>query len=594
MKEIKKNFDYIFGEFLKFSKKGNIALLVNAIFEPFPTFLIALLSKNILDLFKRGAGLRFITRYLLYFTILLFAINLVVNFSYNIFWPIVVKFRFSKLTHLGELAMKMDYSLLENYSVMEEFEIAKSSSSDNQKGFAGYVLNSNKILKGIVGFFLNGAVLLYYLPFLIAPAIFVFVFSLKKSVKNSLFIHEKENYIIKECDRKENYFNDAIWDFSTGKEIRIFSMESILVRKLNCIFKEINLNVKDILTKENKLFFSNGLIWFIFEIATYLYIFILHINGKLSINSIVMLIMLISLFRQAMIQMIHDFSNLYKNSIEVSDYLSFFNKYSEKEGKGCNISNIKIKDIDEIEFKDVWFRYSDRSPFVLKGINFKLSNKEKFAIVGVNGSGKSTIIKLLLGLYKTSKGQILINGFDINNIEKKSLYFALSAMFQKTIIYSFTVAQNVAMASEFNRERVILSLKRADIYNVISGFDENVDKMMLKLIDDNGYVPSGGQSQKINFARTLYRGSPLFILDEPSAFLDPFSEERMLRTIVENSIDKITIYISHRLTTVKFCDKVILLENGKIKEQGNFDEIMEKQGEFYNMYMSQKMLYLKD
>lgn len=167
-------------------------------------------------------------------------------------------------------------------------------------------------------------------------------------------------------------------------------------------------------------------------------------------------------------------------------------------------------------------------------------------------------------------------------------------MFQKTIIYSFTVAQNVAMASEFNRERVILSLKRADIYNVISGFDENVDKMMLKLIDDNGYVPSGGQSQKINFARTLYRGSPLFILDEPSAFLDPFSEERMLRTIVENSIDKITIYISHRLTTVKFCDKVILLENGKIKEQGNFDEIMEKQGEFYNMYMSQKMLYLKD
>lgn len=153
MEEIKKNFDYIFGEFLKFSKKGNIALLVNAIFEPFPTFLIALLSKNILDLFKRGAGLRFITRYLLYFTILLFAINLVVNFSYNIFWPIVVKFRFNKLTHLGELAMKMDYSLLENYSVMEEFEIAKSSSSDNQKGFAGYVLNSNKILKGIVGFF---------------------------------------------------------------------------------------------------------------------------------------------------------------------------------------------------------------------------------------------------------------------------------------------------------------------------------------------------------------------------------------------------------------------------------------------------------
>lgn len=592
MKRIKNNFNTIAGEFFKFSKKGTVAFLINAILEPLPSFLIAILSKRVLDFLTNNRELNFILKYLLFFAAFLFVIGAIINLTHNILWPIVVNFRFQKLTELGQTAMRLDYSLLEDYEVMEKFEIAKSSSSDNQSGFAGYILNSNKTFKAIISFILNGAVLIFYLPLLIIPTIILFLHNLKKSLASKNKTHEIKDIITKDFDRKEEYINSTIWDFSTGKEIRIFNISSMLLNKLDKIFRDKNKNVREILKIEKNLFISNNVVWIIFEVITYLYIFILFAGGKLQVDSIVMLIMVFSLFQKSLSDISDDFSKLYQNSLEIDNYFSFVDKYSNIEGE--NSRKIKISGIDSVEFKNVWFRYSKKSPYVLKNINFNLKNNEKLAIVGVNGSGKSTIIKLLLNFYKQDKGQILINGYDINDIERKSLYSLISSMFQESIIYSFPVAQNVAMSDVFDMEKVISALDEADIYKEIEKFDENIDKMMLRLVDDKGFVPSGGQSQKINFARSLYRDSDLLILDEPSAFLDPFAEEQMIRSITDATIEKMAIYISHRLTTVKFCDKIILLRDGEIIESGNFKEMIDKKDEFYNMYMSQKNLFAKE
>ncbi|MGI5948706.1 ATP-binding cassette domain-containing protein [Peptoniphilus sp.] len=591
MDKVKNNFNIIYKEFFKFSKKGAVAFLINAILEPLPSFLIAILSKSLLNFLTNNRELNFILKYLLSFVVFLFAINVVINLTYNILWPIVVNFRFQKLTELGQTAMNLDYSLLEDYEVMEEFEIAKSSSSDNQNGFAGYIFNLSKTFKGIISFILNGLVLIFYLPLLIIPAILLFVHNLKKSLASRNKTHEIKDMITKDFDRKEEYINSTIWDFSTGKEIRIFNISSMLLNKLEKIFGDKNKNVGEILKIEKDLFISNNILWIVFEIITYLYIFILFASGRLQVDSIVMLIMVFSLFQKSLSDISDDFSKLYQNSLEIENYFSFVDKYPS--GKEENSRKIKISRIDSVEFKNVWFRYSKKSPYVLKNINFSLKNNEKLAIVGINGSGKSTIIKLLLNFYKQDKGQILINGFDINDIEKKSLYSLVSSMFQESIIYSFPVAQNVAMSDSFDKRKVISALEEANIYKEIDKFDENIDKMMLRLIDDKGFVPSGGQSQKINFARSLYRDSDLLILDEPSAFLDPFSEEKMIRSITDATKDKMAIYISHRLTTVKFCDKIILLKDGGIIERGNCDEMIDKKAQFYNMYMSQKKLFVK-
>lgn len=229
---------------------------------------------------------------------------------------------------------------------------------------------------------------------------------------------------------------------------------------------------------------------------------------------------------------------------------------------------------------------------VLRDFNLHIEGGEKIALVGVNGAGKTTAVKLLCGFYQPDEGRILINGRDLRDYSRQERYGLFSTVFQDIYIPPFTVAENVSMkpGADTDMDRVIRSLAQAGLYEKIREYPKGIHSWMLKAVHD-GIMLSGGQQQKLLMARALYKDAPVLILDEPTAALDPVAESETYENFQRFSGKKTAIYISHRLASTRFCDRIALLEDGRVKEQGSHQELMEKGGAYAQMYGIQSQYY---
>lgn len=228
----------------------------------------------------------------------------------------------------------------------------------------------------------------------------------------------------------------------------------------------------------------------------------------------------------------------------------------------------------------------------MKNINLKLNNNESIAIVGENGAGKSTLALILAGLYEPTSGKILLNGEDINsyNIDRKDL---VSAVFQDTLVMPYSIRENVAM----NTDKKDLSkiYKKTGLDFLVDKYDNKDEQILLRTLDDNGIDLSGGQKQRLFLARAINKSSShILILDEPTAQLDAIAEKELYELYNSITEDKSSIFISHRLASTKFCDKVIYLKNGEITEEGTHDELMSKNGEYKELFDIQAKNYKEE
>lgn len=256
-----------------------------------------------------------------------------------------------------------------------------------------------------------------------------------------------------------------------------------------------------------------------------------------------------------------------------------------------NYKKVNFSKID-IEFKNVYFKYPKSNTYTLKNINLKLNNNESIAIVGENGAGKSTLALILAGLYEPTSGKILLNGEDINsyNIDRKDL---VSAVFQDTLVMPYSIRENVAM----NTDKKDLSkiYKKTGLDFLVDKYDNEDEQILLRTLDDNGIDLSGGQKQRLFLARAINKSSShILILDEPTAQLDAIAEKELYELYNSITEDKSSIFISHRLASTKFCDKVIYLKNGEITEEGTHDELMSKNGEYKELFDIQAKNYKEE
>lgn len=217
--------------------------------------------------------------------------------------------------------------------------------------------------------------------------------------------------------------------------------------------------------------------------------------------------------------------------------------------------------------------------------------------MGVNGAGKSTLVKLMTGLFEPTAGHIYINGRDINSFGKRQLYRLYSAVFQDVNILAFSIRDNVTggrsndIIDNNDDSRVEEALKRVGLWKKVEGFENGLDQMMLKVIDENGTDFSGGERQKLSIARGLYKDSPMVIMDEPTAALDALAEAEIYESFSNMVEGKTAVYISHRLASTKFCDKIALFDKTGLREYGSHEELMELKGEYYHMFTVQGKYY---
>ena len=246
----------------------------------------------------------------------------------------------------------------------------------------------------------------------------------------------------------------------------------------------------------------------------------------------------------------------------------------------------------EIEFKNVSFKYQTSTDYVLKDINIKFKVGSKLAIVGMNGSGKTTFIKLLCRLYDPTEGVILLNGIDIRKYSYLDYLMIFSVVFQDFELLALKLGENVASGTQYNTEEVIDSLHRAGFEEGLKKLDNGLDTYLYKNIDEKGVSVSGGEAQKIAIARALYKNSPFIILDEPTASLDPIAEAEIYSKFNEIVDDRTAIYISHRLSSCIFCDEVVVFDNGRIVQHDTHKNLLkDEKGKYFELWNAQAQYY---
>lgn len=249
----------------------------------------------------------------------------------------------------------------------------------------------------------------------------------------------------------------------------------------------------------------------------------------------------------------------------------------------------------EVEFRDVSFRYPGSENWALKHVSMKFQIGRRLAIVGENGSGKTTFIKLLCRLYDPQEGQILLNGIDIRKYRYQDYMDIFSVVFQDFQLLSQPLGANVAGSADYDRERVIKALTDAGFEERLKTMPDGLDTLLYKEFGENGVEVSGGEAQKIAIARALYKDAPFIILDEPTAALDPVAEAEIYSKFNEISGDRTAVYISHRLSSCKFCDEIAVFQDGSVIQQGTHEQLLaDTNGKYYELWHAQAQYYAQE
>lgn len=382
-------------------------------------------------------------------------------------------------------------------------------------------------------------------------------------------------------ERKSWYIAHLLIKDEYIKEVKLFSLSKYLIKEFtklrNRFFKE---NIS-ILKKQN-LFSA------IYQFLNYMISFLIvclaiyeSSNGLLLVGTAMTYINTTSKIESAIQNIVGKIFGIYKDSLYVENIEKYFN-YKPKNMNGTQ----SIKNISTIEFKDVSFKYPNRSTYALKNINFKINKGEIFAIVGENGSGKTTLIKLLNGLYNDYEGNILINGIEIRDIEKKSLRNCLGTLFQDYNKYQFTIKENIGFGSINNVDNM-KKIKESAIKGGADNFINSLPNNYLQQVGywfEGGTQLSGGQWQKLGLSRLFMKNADCLILDEPTSSLDPVSELSVFKQLYNNNDNKINIIITHRFINTNIANQILVLKNGIIVEKGTHMELVKRNGLYKEMY----------
>lgn len=245
-----------------------------------------------------------------------------------------------------------------------------------------------------------------------------------------------------------------------------------------------------------------------------------------------------------------------------------------------------------IEFRNVSFKYPESETYALKNFSIKLENGEKLAVVGRNGSGKTTFIKLLCRLYDPQEGEILLNGVNIREYDDAAYRQLFSVVFQDFSMFSFPLAQNVSVADTYEEARVWACLEEAGIADDVRGMEQQLDTYLYKDVEETGVEISGGEAQKLALARALYKNAPFIVLDEPTAALDPIAEYEIYSKFNRLVGDKTAIYISHRLSSCRFCKHIAVFQQGELVQLGTHEELIrDPSSAYYELWNAQAQYY---
>lgn len=386
------------------------------------------------------------------------------------------------------------------------------------------------------------------------------------------------------------YMNYVVRNYRSGKEIRLYSEQELILEEMQRCVKENSNLWLEAFFKYSKYGIGSELMNLISKGIMYGYAILRALYGALSAGEVIAFVML--------------FTRILKGITGFSEELTFYRAASEHckevfdflnipDGKYQGTIPTEKRDDNEyeFEFKHVNFKYPGSEQYVLKDINLKWKVGEKMALIGKNGCGKSTLVKLLCRLYDPTEGEITLNGVDIRKYNYEEYMALFSVVFQDSKLFSFSIAENVATSTEFNAEHIENCVCRSGLSERYNSMPYGINTYLYKDFDEHGVEISGGEIQKLCLARAIYKGAPFIVLDEPTAALDPISEHDIYTKFNEIVGTRTAIYISHRLSSCRFCDEITVMEDGRIVERGSHQDLLDMGGVYKSLWMAQAEYY---
>ncbi len=508
--------------------------------------------------------------------------------------------------------MVMPYEMTENPQVLDLQQKARPATADNEKGAAGMVKLYGEAFALSLAIGVS-TVILMRLSALLA-AIMTALCMLKFFISDYMGKWEKK-YIdtdIPKYLRETDYYRERALDVAYAKDIRIYGLQTPILQKYQSVADGIAARYFTLRSKWQDATFLMNVVELLQEGLMYACVIYSMLRFGMSTGDFLLYVGSIRQFNEALGRLVkkaadirrenhmlcyyREFLELPENNAVKPDRRNFKTDYKnimEREAAaGANSSDAQNSRY-EFRFEEVSFRYPGRTEFALKNINITLHSGEKLAVVGLNGAGKTTFVKLLCRLYEPTSGIITLNGEDIRNIDIDTYRSMIAPMFQSVECFAFPVAQNVSLQTEeeTDKQRVWNCLQNAGLGEKIDSLEKGMDTQMLKYLYEDGIELSGGQRQKLGFARALYRNAPVFILDEPTAALDALAEYQSYMDFDRLIGKKTTVYISHRLSSTRFCDQIALFQNGCIVEYGTHETLLKQGGEYAHLFEVQAQYY---
>ena len=478
-----------------------------------------------------------------------------------------------------------DYVNIESFEGRENQKRAEAFYNARFSSGADFVEQCAHFLVCVIGV-IASSVLLYkvnYFMILLILLTCVCEFFLLKILKTKQS-ETTDNY--SKLSGKFEYFYKLSKNAEASKDIKLYGFSDYLVKTAaDFIYQIEHINAK--YTKQSAAISGvRALLNLVRELVAYAYLTYLVLKNRLSVSDFIFCFGIITGFSNWIMNLVFSFMEISRCCTDCALYREFVEE-SVSEGK----PEVDFGEVRSIEFSNVFFTYPASDTETIRNMSFKVNKGENIAIVGENGAGKTTAIKLLCGLYYPSEGDILINGRSSREFSSDSYFDLFSAVFQDYCFMPMTIAENITAEQSYDKERLFAAFDKAGITDKINSLSEKENTLMVKDVYKNAADFSGGEKQKLLLAKAVYKNAPVLILDEPTAALDPISENELYLKYNELTEDKISFFISHRLSSTRFCDRILFIKDGAVAESGTHEELMAKKGAYYRMYQTQSMYY---
>jgi ATP-binding cassette subfamily B protein len=457
----------------------------------------------------------------------------------------------------------------------------------NEWGIEGFMRHNLDLLKSLLGLFVYTLIVGIMNWKILAMLVGMSAVSAAAAYGVTRY-YEKIKDPLAEQEVTMGYINREVDDVQSGKDIRIFGLGKWIVGKYDQAIKKCR---RLYFQRDIREYGSNMLdtaLDAVRDLVCYLYL-ILQLSQGMRISEFVFYLGLVAGFSN-WIGMI---SKRVVSVKQESDNISELRNYLLLEEEAPSGGKLAETDRIEVVFDHVSYRYHGAEEETLHDVSFRLASGEKLALVGLNGAGKTTIVKLMSGLYLPTSGTVYVNGISTRALDRSAYFAKQAAIFQEPFQTSYNIAENIALEETYDRAKLWKVLAQAGLDEKVKSLDRQLDTHLGKDIAQDGIMLSGGEMQKLLLARALYREAQLILLDEPTAALDALAETEIYQKYQTLMQGKSVLFISHRLASTRFCDRILLLAEGRIQEQGTHEELMQEQGAYYQLFQVQSKYYDK-